>query len=316
MVLGLLGSSIAVGRAGEGAIADMSLSINDSPDPVSPFHIVRYRIRVTNNGPDPADGISVDGNLDVAGSIEDAEGNNWFCFNSDSDFTCFFGTAPTRGSGAQGTFGPSVLNPGQSAPPIDVFVNAGPYLEVPLVLSANVDADQFDPNEGNDAEEETTQYLLNANTASGFIGPEGGTLTTCPGGGPTSPDDTCATLTVPPGGPGGAFKLVEERRGLTLCGTVFQCLGADVNAIVPGGYTAMNPLTLELFYDQSELPSGRAGALTQKLPGVTQPLLRCLLPPNRILPCLESSGRTGDRDVRLVILFVSDPKFQGFATLR
>jgi hypothetical protein len=312
MVVGLLASSIAVSRAGEGPVADMSLSIKDSPDPVSPFHIVRYRITVKNNGPDPADGIFVDGNLGEAGSIENAEGDNWSCFNSSTDFFCFFGSAPTR-PGVQGTPGPAVLNPGQTAPPIDVFVNAGPYIGVPLTLFASVDADQFDPNEGNDSEEETTDYNLNPNTAVGFIGPEGGTLTTCPGGGPTSPDDTCATLTVPPGGPGGVFKLIEERRGLTLCG-LYQCLGADVNAIVPGGYTATNPLILELFYDESELPSGRASALTEKVTGLTQPVPRCLLPPNRILPCLASSGRTGDNDVRLVILFVSDPKFQGKAS--
>jgi hypothetical protein len=314
MVVGLLAPSIAVSRAGEGPVADMSLSISDSPDPVSPFHIVRYRITVRNNGPDAADGISVSGNLDVAGSIEDADGNDWSCFNSSTDFFCFYGSAPTR-PGVQGTPGSNVLNPGQTAPPIDVFVNAGPYIGVPLNLFASVDADQFDPNEGNDSENETTQYQLDPNKAFGFIGEEGGTLTTCPGTGPTSPDDTCATLTVPPGGPGGVFKLIEERKGLTLCG-LFQCLGADVNAIVPGGYTAFNPLVLELFYDQSELPSGRAGALTQKLPALTQPLLPCLLPPNRILPCLQASGRTGDNDVRLVILFVSDPKFQGFASLR
>jgi hypothetical protein len=63
-------------------------------------------------------------------------------------------------------------------------------------------------------------------------------------------------------------------------------------------------------------PAGRENVSPWwKLPLITQPLLPCLLPPNPILPCTESSTRTTDNDVRLVILFVSDPKFQGEASL-
>jgi hypothetical protein len=166
---------------------------------------------------------------------------------------------------------------------IDVYVQ--PALPSPNALHATVTGAKPDPNLGDNEATEATGVLPQGDSVTGFIPPGGGSVTTCPAGSPTDPNDTCVTL-IATGGPGGPVTITEEPDGVSGC-VQTHCLGSAANVIPPPGYEE-GGLLLLLDYDVTELPTGNGVALVEK-DGVTSVTPPCT--DGHTLPCLQLAAR-------------------------
>lgn len=286
LVFGLVGATFGVAQAA--LSADLQISITDSPDPVTDGALVRYRIAVENPGPNGAI-ITVNFDLPSGGTITNV--------TSAGGGTC-------TGSSTAGTcVGSRPLRPGRTAI-IDVYVQAA--LPGPNALHATVTGNRTDPNLTNNEATESSTVMPQGDSVTGFIPPGGGSISTCPGGAPTDPNETCATL-IATGGPGGPVTITEDAGGVSGC-VQTHCLGSAVDVVPPPGYED-GGLLLLLDYDVTELPSGNGVALVEK-DGVTSVIPPCS--DGHSLPCVQAKGRIEGGDYRFAIQIGSiDPKFQG-----
>jgi uncharacterized repeat protein (TIGR01451 family) len=291
------------------ATSDLKLTQTDTPDPVTEGANVRYRLTIKNNGPDPANGVTVDDFIDGGTILTASGGTAWACSRTSFSATCTLKASQ------------SPLLRGQTAPVIDVVARADGGSESTVAVAAftmsnfaTAYSSSFDPVESNSSETEfTTVEEAGGGEVTGFIGPNGGKITTNTGAGATPSDNTYGELIVPPG-PGGVFTLIEDPDGLAVCPALGDdCLGSAVDVRPAPGYTnPQSPLRFNLVYDKTVLPSGRAIVLVEKL-GVDRPVPGCLSPgvasPS---PCVTVQERIGGGDLRIGILLLSpDPKFQG-----
>jgi uncharacterized repeat protein (TIGR01451 family) len=121
-----------------GVDADLTLTLSDSPDPVTGTTPLTYTIAVSNTGPDTASSLSVTHTLPAGVAFDSAVGSGWTCGESGGVVSC---TRPILAVGA--------------APNITVQMTPGPVTTV-LVSSASVSAAEADPNLANNADSETT----------------------------------------------------------------------------------------------------------------------------------------------------------------
>jgi uncharacterized repeat protein (TIGR01451 family) len=117
--------------------ADLSLTLDDAPDPVVGLQPLTYTITVANAGPEDAGAIVVVQNLGAV-AFESAGGTGWTCSHAGGRVSC------TRPS----------LPPGP-APLIQVVVTAPPLAQL-LASNAAVSAAELDPLPDNNADGETT----------------------------------------------------------------------------------------------------------------------------------------------------------------
>jgi uncharacterized repeat protein (TIGR01451 family) len=271
---------------------------------------VSYQIDVTNNGPDNATGVAVTDDLPPGTSFVSATGDGWTCdFDSESDTVFCHSDGLVEGD-------TSSINVILQAPnPAPNGCDANESLSSCITDSATVDFygpdDQFDPDTSNNTATETTEVQprpANPDESTGYVPPEGGTVTT--GNNPNSTDTTDATTKLPPG-PGGVVDIKEETPPPDLC--VNGCTGQAVLIQIPDGYTdGTLPPRVILKYDVTVVrPKGGAKIYIQE---DSQPSV--LVPPcikhgeADPHPCVGSRQRLTNGDLKVTVLLLSgDPLF-------
>jgi uncharacterized repeat protein (TIGR01451 family) len=121
--------------------ANLALTVSDMSDPVEPGTAVRYRIDVTNAGPDAASGATVRDTLPAGTIYQGATGTGWTCTESGGVVTC------TQFSLAVGAAAPIYVN--VTAPPSACSIRT-----CAVVLSSTADE-----NVANNADDEVTTIL-------------------------------------------------------------------------------------------------------------------------------------------------------------
>ncbi len=132
------GSSVWQLTPPTGVVADLALTLSDSPDPVFGTTPLTYTLAVSNAGPSAATSLSVFLTLPSGAAFSSAAGPGWTCGESGGVVTC---TRPTLSVGA--------------APDITVQVTPGPAATV-LTSLARVSATETDPNLANNSDTEAT----------------------------------------------------------------------------------------------------------------------------------------------------------------
>ncbi|MCA1727350.1 MAG: DUF11 domain-containing protein, partial [Actinobacteria bacterium] len=285
-----------------GPQADLSVAQSDTPAPASSDNDLLYRVTVSNAGPDTAAGVTLQ-DVVSGGQIRSIRGAGWTCSSAGAEGACSLD---------------SNLAAGASAPAIDVVVrtpeSAGSYT---LENTATVDSAASDPVPANDeSTKSTTVAPAGDGTATAYIPPEGGQVTTQTGPCADAVDTTCGTA-IFPAGPGGIASLVEYPAGITVCVVLDAvCVGDAVDVIVPDGYMdPANPIVFRLIVDESLTPVDQAPALIEKIVNGV-PVTFAGLPcppggPTGAAPCLFSTSRDGNNDLVWEFHFLSgDPKFQ------
>ncbi|HYH97927.1 OmpA family protein [Hyalangium sp.] len=125
------------------AEADLSVTLEDSPDPVLQGSPLTYSVEVFNDGPDFSSVVTVTLQIDVGSTFSSANGQGWTCTRNGQDVTCTTETLP----------------PG-SAPPITIGVI--PTIEGGTLLArVFVNASTDTVGENNSDEETTTVIAAN-----------------------------------------------------------------------------------------------------------------------------------------------------------
>lgn len=303
---------------------ELGVSMFDTPDPVTAEANVRYGISVTNHGDVEAQSVSVIHQVS-AGVPASWFGDGWTCQLSGASASCTLA---------------GDLGVGASAPELSVVVRAPDTgSEIQAVASAAA-ANTTSPS---DATETTAVQPLGQDSATGYIPPEGGCLTTNPGGqctglggqdalsasaeppdsGATPANDTFGDVRFGPG-PGGVASLFEGSAKLPVCTAVdlidpADCAGAALDVIVPPGYDeATAPIEVNLVYDVSVAPINedpRTVYAEKPIGGtlVTTVLTQCsLLGVANPSPCVDFQQRIAGDDLLIRILMLSqDPRYQG-----
>ena len=144
-------------------LADLSITINGSPDPVAAGGTLTYTVQVKNNGPSFASNVNVNTTLPAGSSFVSASGAGWTCF-----------TNTTVQCAAQSS--PVGLNS-----PITITVTA-PANAGPITASTSVSAATPDPTSSNNSASVTTTVgasncpspatlIAPANGATGVLSP-------------------------------------------------------------------------------------------------------------------------------------------------
>jgi uncharacterized repeat protein (TIGR01451 family) len=119
-------------------VADVSLTLADSPDPAAGLGTLVYSISVANSGPSPASAVSIVQTLPAGVTFSSATGAGWSCGVGAGTVTC---TRPALAVGA--------------APNVSVQVTTGPSATL-LASSATVTIAEADPVLANNSDSETT----------------------------------------------------------------------------------------------------------------------------------------------------------------
>ena len=93
-----IGPATAPATALAASEANLSLSIDDSPDPTSVGGTLTYTVYVANNGPDAAAGVTMTDTLDPSMTFQSSNPTSPTCNASGSSVTCSLGTVAAFGS--------------------------------------------------------------------------------------------------------------------------------------------------------------------------------------------------------------------------
>jgi hypothetical protein len=263
--------------------ADVSVSITDAPDPVSPSSpaeptYVLHRATVGNGGPGLARGVSFAATVS-GGVVHQASGAGWSCTAGATTVTCTRATA--LGINAQ-------------AAPIDLVVQVGQD-STNVAVSAQVTANEADPAPANNADAETTTVGQPVrNNAISFCPDTGCTLDTDPfNSGPVRIDNTITQLDVEAGGEGSVVFINETFPAAFECGSASS--DEEINFIVPEGHTdPSNPAVVTVLLDTS---AGTQGGNTRPCTiknGVVVEIPPCIVPGMADpAPCLDDVNPGG-----------------------
>lgn len=290
--------------------ADLAISKTDDPDPVQAGETVRYRLSVTNHGPEDS-GATVTDTIS-AGTILSAEGTGWSCGHEATTASCTL-DAP--------------LASGATAEPIDIMVRA-PGEAGSITNTATVTGTVQDPDlENNEAVEQTTVAAPSEPTRDEvevFCPPEGCSFRT--GDEPTEDDPTVNHVVVPPGGDGSITRIVEGPTTFP-CGpgsTVGdQSRGQETDFLPPTGLDdPANPIRVTTIWHSSvwpetdtkvricmrkERPAPKGQTRVQlftvsrcRTPGIAKPG-----------PCIEDASRDANGNMQVRFLMLSpDPQWR------
>jgi uncharacterized repeat protein (TIGR01451 family) len=126
--------------------ADLSISMTDTPDPVSTSGTLTYAINVQNAGPSTADSITVTDTLPTGTTFQSASGTNWICGETGTTVSCTTTSVST----------------GSSLPAISIVVTV-PANAQTLSNTASVSAATIDPVPSNNTVSATTTINAPAN---------------------------------------------------------------------------------------------------------------------------------------------------------
>ncbi len=132
------------------AVADMSITKTDSPDPVDQGQQITYVLTVSNAGPSTAPGVTVTDTLPLGSTFVSAIGSGWSCSHD--------------GNGIVTCTNPS-MNAGTTAPVITIKV-AAPSQAGSISNSATVSSTAVDPNTGNNTASAATTVNTAANLSA------------------------------------------------------------------------------------------------------------------------------------------------------
>jgi hypothetical protein len=291
--------------------ADVSVSISDEPDPVSPPSpgeptFVHYAVDVTNNGHGVARNVTLAASV-TGGTVHSSSGQGWTCQSTSSSISCAI----------------PALNFETAASTIHLVVQTA--LDATSVsLSGQVTADEPDPDPDNNVIDPTDPPLAADNGARTAVEParadhivsycpaDGCTLDTDPFNmGPTTDDNTITRFQGK--GPGGVFRADEfDPPGPVpiVCGT------DDSSQLIifdpPPGHGPNNPAALTVAMSSSSGVGGNPRPCTKdKETGNDVFIPDCVMPGRaEPAPCLESVTVAGGV-VRTTTLWTSgDPPFR------
>lgn len=126
------------------AVSDLSVTVTDSPDPVSAGAPLQYVLDVSNAGPDPAAAVVLTDTLPAGVTFGSATGLDWTCDESTGTVTC------TRDDAAVG-----------SVPGVTIVVTA-PAEGASLTNEAAVASSTSDPDLGNNEDSQLTDVTPSA----------------------------------------------------------------------------------------------------------------------------------------------------------
>ena len=129
------------------ALADLSITTSDAPDPALPGGPIVYTLDVVNDGPSAASSVTVTDTLTGGTLFVSAAGSGWTCSHAAGTVTC------TRGTLAVG-----------EAPSITLSVTA-PIAGATLTNTATVSSSTADPSQGNNSDTEATTVSLAADVS-------------------------------------------------------------------------------------------------------------------------------------------------------
>lgn len=136
---------------------DLAISQTDSPDPVNVGNPLNYQLLVTNNGPDPATGVTVLDTLPAGVTFQSASATQGSCSEAGGTVTCLLGAIAASANAT-----------------INVTVTA-PVSTGSITNSATVSGNESDPIGGNNtSNESTTVQNLNTNQLCYLVADAGG----------------------------------------------------------------------------------------------------------------------------------------------
>jgi uncharacterized repeat protein (TIGR01451 family) len=129
------------------AVADLSITNADSPDPVPAGKPLTYAIKAHNNGPSNATGVTVTDPLPASVSLVSVTTKRGTCFQSTpGTVVCSIGN----------------INKGET---IDVQIKVTPQIAGTISNTATISGDQLDPSASNDSATATTNVTPSADVA-------------------------------------------------------------------------------------------------------------------------------------------------------
>ena len=183
-------SDVPVDVSGGASSADLQLSMTDSPDPVTSANDILYHLVTHNAGPDRSDGVTLTVTLD--GQVTEQSMPPACSGPVGDDITCDLGD----------------IDSGTSTP-VDIVVQAPSVTEQEVVsfLGCRLREHERPHSRQRLASQNTTVNPPDTGSGSGYVPPEGGSVST--GTNATAGDPVALSMVLPPGGPGGTAKVVE-----------------------------------------------------------------------------------------------------------
>ncbi len=201
------------------AVADLSITKTDSPDPVTAGTNLAYIITVTNSGPDAATTASWSDTLPAGTTFVSLAGPpGWSC------------TTPSIGSGGTVTCTASSFAVGSAGFSMIVNVDAGVASGTVLANTATVTSATSDPSAGNNSATATTTVVTSADAS---ITKTDGVTTVTPGG------STTYTITASNAGPSNTAATVGDTFPATLTCS-WTCVGAGGGTCTASGSGNIN----------------------------------------------------------------------------
>jgi Domain of unknown function DUF11 len=291
--------------------ADVSVAIDDEPDPVSPATagdptFVHYAMDVTNNGHGIARNVSLQASVE-GGTVHSASGQGWTCQSSSTSTTC---TLPQ-------------LNIDTPAATIDLVVRTA-VGATSVAVSGQVTADEPDQDLSNNVIDPNDPPQAADNGARTGVEPaqDDHVVSFCPAGGcsldtdpnnsgPTDDDNTVTRFSG--NGPGGIFRADEFDPPGPIpidCGT-----DDDSQLIVfdpPPGHGPGNPAVLTVTMDTGAGVGGSPRPCTKdKVTGEDFEIPDCIIPGRaQPAPCLDDVVKGGGQVTTITLWTSGDPPFR------
>jgi Domain of unknown function DUF11 len=290
--------------------ADVSVSVSDAPDPVSPATsseptFVRYAVDVTNNGHGIARNVTLQASV-TGGTVHSSSGQGWTCQSTSTATSC------TR----------SQLDIDTSST-VNLVVQTA-VGATSIAISGQVGADEPDPDLTNNVIDPNNPPQAGANGARTAVEPaqDDHVVSFCPAGGCTL--DTDPNNSGPVGGdntvtrfqgvgPGGIFRADEFDPPGPIA---IECGSDDDSQLIvfdpPPGHGPNNPAVLTVSMETSSGVGGNPRPCTKdKVTGEDFEIPDCVIPGRaQPAPCLDDVDSGGGIVTTVTLWLSGDPPFR------